>query len=393
MKILWVKSDFLHPTTKGGHIRTLETLKRLHRRHEIHYVALDLAEQRGGVERCGEYCTKSYPIPHSAPVRGSLQFGMQAAANLFSELPLAVSRYRSDGMRRRIESLVRSEKFDSIVCDFLFPAPNMPDLGAAVLFQHNVEALIWKRQLDTASSAARQFYFRNQYNRMLRYEGQACRTAKSIIAVSEQDARTMRSLYGVSRIAAVPTGVDLDYFAPASRPAPKADLVFAGSMDWMPNIDGIQWFVEEVLPLIRKRRPDCSLVIAGRRPTPDVERLAARDSRIRVTGTVDDIRPYLWESAVSIVPLRIGGGTRLKIYEAMAAKIPVVSTSIGAEGLDIRNGEDIHIADTPEDFAERCLALLDDPAARARMADVAFSIVASRYSWEIVSLKFEELLA
>ena len=103
-------------------------------------------------------------------------------------------------------------------------------------------------------------------------------------------------------------------------------------MDWLPNIDGIQWFVEEVLPLIRKRRPDCSLVIAGRRPTPDVQRLAERDSRIRVTGTVDDIRPYLWESAVSIVPLRIGGGTRLKIYEAMAAKIPVVSTSIGAEG-------------------------------------------------------------
>jgi glycosyltransferase involved in cell wall biosynthesis len=121
-------------------------------------------------------------------------------------------------------------------------------------------------------------------------------------------------------------------------------------------------------------------------------RLAEKDSRIRVTGTVNDIRPYLWESAVSIVPLRIGGGTRLKIYEAMAAKIPVVSTSIGAEGLDIRNGDDIHIAESPAEFAERCLALLDDPAARSRMADIAFSMVASRYSWEIVSRKFEELL-
>ncbi len=129
------------------------------------------------------------------------------------------------------------------MCDFLFAAPNMPDLGAAVLFQHNVEALIWKRQLDTATSAAHQFYFQRQYDRMLRYEGQVCRAVKSIIAVSEQDARTMRSLYGVSRIAAVPTGVDLDYFTPASRPAPKSDLVFVGSMDWMPNIDGIQWFV------------------------------------------------------------------------------------------------------------------------------------------------------
>jgi len=392
MKILWVKSDFLHPTTKGGHIRTLETLKRLHRRHEIHYVALDLAEQAGGVDRWGEYCSKAYPIPHSAPTRGSLKFGMQVVGNLFSELPLGVSRYRSSGMRRQIETLVRGGKFDSIVCDFLFPAPNMPDLGESVLFQHNVEALIWKRQLDTATSPPHQLYFRGQYQRMLRYEGQACRAAKSIIAVSEQDARTMRSLYGVSRIAAVPTGVDLDYFAPASRPAPTADLVFAGSMDWMPNIDGIQWFVDEVLPLIRKRRPDCSLVIAGRRPAQAIQRLAERDSRIHVTGTVPDIRPYLWDSAVSIVPLRIGGGTRLKIYEAMAAKIPVVSTAIGAEGLDIRNGEDIHIADSPAEFADRCLALLGDPGGRSRMADVAFSIVASRYSWEIVSRKFEELL-
>src|SRR5579871_923174 len=393
MKILWVKADYLHPTTKGGHIRTLETLKRLHRRHEVHYVALDLAEQAGGVARCGEYCTKWYPIPHSAPVRGSFSFLMQAASNLFSKMPLAVSRYRSEGMRRQIETLVRAEKFDSVVCDFLFPAPNMPDLSSAVLFQHNVEALIWKRQFDTATNPLHRFYYQSQYRRMLGYEGHACREAKSVIAVSEQDARTMRSIYGVSRISAVPTGVDLDYFTPDERPAPKADLVFTGSMDWVPNIDGIQWFVEEVLPLIRKKRPECSLVIAGRRPTADIERLAARDSRIRVTGTVDDIRPYLWESAVSIVPLRIGGGTRLKIYEAMAAMLPVVSTSIGAEGLDIRNGEDIHIADTPEAFAERCLELLQDPERRRRMADVAFGIVASRYSWEVVALKFEELLA
>jgi glycosyltransferase involved in cell wall biosynthesis len=392
MKILWVKADFLHPTTKGGHIRTLETLKRLHLRHEIHYVALDLAEQPGGVERSGEYCTKAYPIPHSAPVRGSLPFWMQLAGSLISPLPLAVSRYRSEEMRRQIETLVHTEKFDSIVCDFLFPAPNMPDLGASVLFQHNVEALIWKRQVDNATSPARRLYLRGQYDRMLRYEGQVCRAAKNIIAVSTADAQALQSLYGVSRVTPVPTGVDLDYFAPPSRPAPTADLVFAGSMDWMPNIDGIQWFVEEILPLIRKQRPDCSLVIAGRRPSPEIQRLAERDSRIRVTGTVSDIRPYLWESAVSIVPLRIGGGTRLKIYEAMAAKIPVVSTSIGAEGLDIRNGDDIHIADRPAEFAERCLALLDDPAARSRMADIAFSIVASRYSWEIVSRKFEELL-
>ena len=393
MKILWVKSDFLHPTTKGGHIRTLETLRRLHLRHEIHFVALDLAEQPGGVEESSQYCTKAYPIPHSAPVRGTPEFWMQFSGNLLSTLPLAVSRYQSQGMRRQIETLIRAEKFDSIVCDFLFPAPNLPDLGAAVLFQHNVEASIWKRHVDHAPSLLHRFYFRDQYNRMLRYEGEVSRAVKNIISVSEADAETMRSLYGVSRVAAVPTGVDVDYFTWSMARIPSADLVFVGSMDWMPNINGVLWFVQEILPIIRKTRPDCSLVIAGRRPTPEIQRLAVTDTRIRVTGTVGDIRPYLWDSAVSIVPLKIGGGTRLKIYEAMAARIPVVSTTTGAEGLDVKNGEDILIADSPADFAARCLELLNDPAARRRMADAAFSMVSSRYSWEVVSRKFEELLA
>jgi glycosyltransferase involved in cell wall biosynthesis len=392
MKILWVKSDFLHPTTKGGHIRTLETLKRLNRRHEIHYVALDLAEQPGGVERASEYCAKAYPIPHSVPARNTPGFWLQLGAGQFSRLPLAVSRYRSDPMKRQIEALTRREKFDSIVCDFLFPAPNMPDLGAAVLFQHNVEALIWKRQAVLAPSPLHRLYFRGQYNRMRRYEGEVCRAVKSVIAVSDADAEMMRSLYGAPRVAAVPTGVDLDYFAPPGEPAPAIDLVFVGSMDWMPNIDGIRWFADEILPIIRGARPDCSLTIAGRRPAPEVQRLAEKDPRIRVTGTVSDIRPYLWGSAVSIVPLRIGGGTRLKIYEAMAARIPVVSTTIGAEGLDIRNGEDIHIANSAAEFADRCLALLGDPAARTRMVNAAWEMLAARYSWEVVSRKFEELL-
>jgi glycosyltransferase involved in cell wall biosynthesis len=392
MKILWVKSDFLHPTTKGGHIRTLETLKRLHLRHEIHYVAFDLAEQPGGVERSAEYCTKAYPIAHAAPSRSSPHFWMQAAAGMFSPLPLAVSRYRSEAMRRKIGELTRTETFDSIVCDFLFPAPNISELGACILFQHNVEALIWKRTAETAADPLRRAYFHGQHQRMLRYEGEVCRSVESVIAVSEADAEAMRSLYGVARVTAVPTGVDIEYFAPPAGQMISADLLFVGSMDWMPNIDGVLWFVEEVLPLIRKGRPDCSLVIAGRRPTAEIQRLAEKDSRIRVTGTVSDIRPHMWASSVAIVPLRIGGGTRLKIYEAMAAKVPVVSTTIGAEGLDIANGEDIFIADSPAEFAARCLALLGDSAARQRMAESAYHKVASRYSWEVVSRRFEELL-
>jgi glycosyltransferase involved in cell wall biosynthesis len=302
-------------------------------------------------------------------------------------------RYRSRALLRLVETLTRLEKFDVIVCDFLSSAANIPDLSSVVLFQHNVESMIWKRHTEHAGSAWHRAYSRGQYERMLRYEADVCRSAKKIIAVSSADASAMNSLYGATGVCSVPTGVNLEYFAPPLARTPTQDLVFLGAMDWRPNIDGLSWFVGNVLPLIRARRPGCSLTVVGRAPTAEVRRLAESDKHIHVTGTVDDVRPYLWESGAAIVPLRIGGGTRLKIYEAMAAKIPVVSTSVGAEGLDIRDGDNIAIADSPQEFAERCVALLDDSGARQRMAANAWETIAACYSWEVVSSKFEQLLA
>jgi glycosyltransferase involved in cell wall biosynthesis len=387
MKILWVKSDFLHPTNGGGQIRTLETLKRLHQRHEIHFAALDLPQPGAGVCRSSEYCTKAYAVPHSVPRNFAPRFWWQAAASASTGLPLTVLRYRSRALLRLVEALTRRQKFDAVLCDFLASAANIPELGNAVLFQHNVESMIWKRHTEHAPTPWHRAFCSAQYQRMLRYEGEVCRAAKTIVAVSGVDAREMQSLYGASRIACVPTGVDIEYFTPPRAIQRTHDLVFLGAMDWRPNMDGVKWFVGSVLPLIRARLPDASLLVVGRRG------LSQRDSRIHVTGTVDDVRPYLWKSAVSIVPLRIGGGTRLKIYEAMAAKIPVVSTSVGAEGLDVRDGENIAIADSPDAFAERCVALLSDAEARRKQSQAAWEMVSACYSWEVISRKFEQLLA
>jgi glycosyltransferase involved in cell wall biosynthesis len=392
MRILWVNSDFLHPTTRGGQIRTLETLKRLRPRHEIHYAALYRPSAPGGLERNVEYCTKAYPIAHQVPPDFTPRFCRQICESHFSKLPVAVLRYRSDALRRQVDQLTQREKFDAIVCDFLFSAANIPDPGASILFQHNVESIIWKRHAEHARTCLLKKYFRGQYKRMLRYEERVCQAVKRIVAVSEDDARNMQSLYGVRDVAEVPTGVDLDYFAPPGAAQPTTDLVFLGSMDWRPNIDGVRWFATEILPLIRRRLPECSLTITGRNPTAEILRLAEGDPRIRVTGTVPDVRPYLWESAVSIVPLRIGGGTRLKIYEAMAARIPVVSTTVGAEGLDVRHEENIALADSPEAFAERCLALLGCAEARRKQSQAAWEIVSACYSWEAVARKFEQFL-
>ncbi len=396
MKILWVKTDFLHPTNRGGQIRTLETLRQLHANNEVHYVAYNDPAQPEGLARASEYSYKAYPVNRPIPPRGSPRFFVQLALNSVSRLPLAVGRYASREMREQVASLVRAHRFDSVVCDFLSVAPNIPDLSRAVLFQHNVETVIWRRHAEHASSPVRRAYFRLQANRMFRCERDACRSAAHIVAVSENDATQMKDLFGVTRVSPVSTGVDIAYFArPASRRVPddaSRSIVFVGAMDWMPNIDGARWFTQQVLPLIRQRRPGVKLILAGRSPAEELKAFTAADPLIEVTGTVPDVRPYLWDAAISIVPLRIGGGTRLKIYEAMAAGVPVVSTSIGAEGLAVEDGGNISIADTPELFATRCLALLDCPEKAKQLAAAALSLVTDRFSWAQVGRQFESIL-
>jgi len=227
---------------------------------------------------------------------------------------------------------------------------------------------------------------------MIEYERTVCTAVKSIVAVSDQDAQTMRDLYGVTRVGVVPTGVDVAFFTPAEEPHPTTDLAFVGSMDWMPNVDGVVWFVDEVLPRIRKKLPQCSVAVIGRKPGREVTKLAERDAGIRITGTVADVRPWLWGSKVAVVPLRIGGGTRLKIYEAMAARTPVVSTTIGAEGLDVSPGENIRIADAPDAFADACIRLISNAEERRRLSAAAWEHVSTKHSWDAAAAVFERLL-
>ncbi len=391
MKILWVKTDFLHPTTRGGQIRTLETIKRLHARHEVHYVAYDNPAQPEGLQRAHEYCSHAYPLTLDVPPRRSLKFASQLLANLFSPLPLSITRYCSPAMRSQVAKLVSTIRFDSLVCDFLTPAPNFPDMSKVVLFQHNVETMIWRRHVEQSPDPLRKAYFQMQADRMFNCERDMCRAAARVIAVSPQDSATMKQMFDVESFS-VPTGVDLDYFRrPADAPR-KADLVFVGSMDWLPNSDGVNYLVREVMPLVWQHKPDCTLAIVGRAPSFDMLALAEKESRIAVTGTVPDVRPWMWGASVSVVPLRIGGGTRLKIYEAMAAGTATVSTSIGAEGLHVSHPDNICLADTPQAFAEECLTLLNDATQRRAVAAAALHLVTSRYSWDAVTDEFERLL-
>jgi hypothetical protein len=210
-------------------------LKHLHKRHEIHYVALAAPEEREGVERSSEYCTRAYPVPYRIAPKTSPRFFGQLVRGWFSSTPVVVFRKQSPGMKQVIQDLLQKQQFDSVVCDFLTPSINMPRLDACVLFQHNVETMIWRRYAENAANPVRRAYMQLQADRMFAYEQCVCRRVRHVAAVSEVDADLMRQMFGIRNVTAVPTGVDLDYFARPAEVQPSSDLVFVGSMDYMPN--------------------------------------------------------------------------------------------------------------------------------------------------------------
>lgn len=392
MHILWLKTEFLHPVDKGGRIRTYQMLRAIAREHRVTYLTLDDGTAAPDAESLArEYSAQAVRVPFAVAPRGSARFYGELAANLASALPYAVSRYRSARFEAELRRLVALGDVDVVVCDFLAPAVNLPvDLSApVVLFQHNVEAEIWRRHAEVRTSPVARRYFGMQFDRMVRFERAVCRRVDHVVAVSDADEQHFRERYGVGAVSAVATGVDTEYFAPSGAVERRPhELVFTGSMDWLPNEDGIAWFAEAILPRIRAELPATTLTVVGRNPTPGVLTLAGAGRGIDVVGRVPDVRPYVERGALFVVPLRIGGGTRLKIYEAMAMGAPVISTTVGAEGLPLRDGEHLALADDPDAFARACVALLRDPARAASLGARAQAYVREHFDWERVATDF-----
>jgi len=398
VNILWLNAGLLLPLDKGGKLRTWHLMRHLAARHDITYLSFSEPaqpeEHRTGM---GEVCQRLETVPRTDPAKGTIPFYVDAARYVVDPVPYAVAKYRSTAYASRIRELLATGQFDAVVCDFLPPVVNMPAAlpCPSILFTHNVEAEIWRRHAETAANAFSRRLLTQQWQRMLRFERAALERFDLVLAVSEADGDTFERLYpGALRspVHIVNTGVDTRYFAPLPEvPARRTHLVFTGSMDWLPNEDGMTWFVRDILPLIRRAEPEATLSIIGRSPTPAVRRLA-EDRGVEVTGSVDEVRPHIAAGSVYVVPLRIGGGTRLKIFEAMGMGKAVVSTTIGAEGLPVTNGSDIVLADEPAAFAASVVGLIRDGDRRRRMEIAARRLVVERYDWSAVAQDFENAL-
>jgi glycosyltransferase involved in cell wall biosynthesis len=396
MRLLWVKAGKLLPVDTGGKIRSYNLLRHLAARHDVTLLSYYGGRRDPAYEgELGRHFPLAVTLNTGAPDDGSVGVALDYARRVLSPVPYAVTKFTSPEVSRLIKTWFRERRFDAAVCDFLSASLNFPATLStpSVLFQHNVESVLWQRQAAHEPNLVKRLAFTFEAAKMARYERATVRRFPHVIAVSERDRQEMIRMTGTSeasRLSVVPTGVDVERYRAAARaPVREPLLMFLGSMDWEANIDAVEYFCREIWPAVLSAIPSARFRIVGRNPHPRVLKLAS-DS-VNVTGSVPSVVDHLREAAVFVVPLRVGGGTRLKIFEAMAAGKAVVSTTVGAEGLDVHDGRDVVLADTPSRFAGAVIDLLRDPERRRRL-EMAAGELAARYDWSVIARRFEAIL-
>ena len=392
MRILWVKMGGLWPSTTGGRVRSLNTIAELSRRHQVSVVTTHgVGDDPQGLARHLSNCDRVVSLPYVVPKRGTREFPRAVFKSWLSSYPVDLWKWQVSGVRAQVQTLMASG-VDLVVADFLFASMNVPMDGTTpvVLFEHNVEYQIWQRLAAIERRPWIRALLEVEWRKLRAREADACRRADLTIAVSVDDRHRLERLAPGIAVTSIPTGVDTTYFTPAPQAEKPAHLVFSGSMDWHPNEDAVTYFIDAILPSIRARIPETTFTVVGRNPSARLRDAAARCGGVTITGTVCDVRPSIAEGAVYVVPLRAGGGTRLKIFEALAMARAVVSTTVGAEGLGIESGQHYVCANQPREFADAVVALLRDPARRAELGTAGRRLVETCYSWPTIGRVFEQ---
>jgi len=393
VKLLWVKAGKLLPLDSGGKLRTYNILHHLAAAHDLTYLSWYGGDRDPAYEQeIVQHFPGAMTIYTAMREDTALQRYFDYGKRVLRSAPYAVSKFTAAQVQKQLGEWIRQRRFEVAVCDFLSASLTFPaDLATpTVLFQHNVESILWQRKAQLEPSLLDRAISKVEYAKMARYEPRQVRRFHHVIAVSEQDRQAMKPMADLSHISVVPTGVDLSKYLydPVACPAGPV-VVFTGSMDWEPNIDGVEFFCREIWPQVLAMVPQARFQIVGRNPDTRVQKLAS--SSVEVTGTVPSIVDYLAAASAIVVPLRIGGGTRIKIYEGMAMGKATVSTTIGAEGLDVEHGKDILLADDPAAFAASIVKLLQDDAERRRYESAAAD-TARKYDWSVIAERFTDIL-
>ncbi|MCQ9208777.1 MAG: glycosyltransferase family 4 protein [Omnitrophica bacterium] len=364
MKVLFLTRDLPYPPTSGYKKRNFYLLEEMTAR-KIDVVCKEMMSIKG----------KEQKMPKA----------VSAFLSLFSTLPFSVRIRTSLKIKREIRRYLKENPVDVIICDSIFWSLNIPEFkGHKILYEHNIESVIVKRYVEMEQNIFKKSFACIEYLKLERFQKKMWKKFDSCIVCSALDKETMQEKAGKINVFVINNGVDTKHFKRDSYPVSKNTLVYTGEIGWYPNEDAIMYFVKEIFPLIKKSEPEVKFWIVGNNPSLKIRKLTEKDKSIIVTGFVDDVREFVGKACVYVAPLRIGSGTRLKILEALSMEKPVVSTSIGCEGLELETDKHLLIKDNPEEFARAVLSLLKNEGLRVSLGQNGRKLTQERYDWKIV---------
>lgn len=387
MRALIVSSTVCYPPSAGNRIRMLNLMVRLARRHEVTFLCrggADAAEELQCREHLAGHGIDTVVVNDPVPPKSGVRFGLQLAANLLSPLPYSATLHDSEPLRHAVLEQASRRKVDLIQFEWFAHARGIRKATGipTVVSAHDVVSVLWQRHWETEANPFKRLYIRQQWRKFERLEQQVYGEISRLVAASPVDAALFRSRYGVDHVEVIDNGVDLDYFGSVQAERVPNQILFLGTLESRPNLDGIRWFLAEVFPRLRAAEPTAELCIVGRKPPEWLQQQARSLPGVKLQGDVADVRPFLGRCGVMVVPLRIGGGSRIKILEALATGMPVVSTRVGAEGLALHAGEHYVAADMPDTLADALAAAIRDPHAVQAQAARGRQVVRQHYDWD-----------
>jgi len=415
MRVAIVDEELPYPADSGKRIRTLNLTTRLAERHRIIYIAhpgpdADQTERAAALLR--SHGIEVVLASRGLPQKSGPAFYGRLLRNLLSPLPYSVQVHRTAALCAAVARVARESDIALWHCEWTPYAESLRGLLRApwVVMAHNVESLIWRRYCEIESNPCKRWYIRGQWRKFERFERRVFAETAQLIVVSDQDAAVARQQYEAPRVKVVENGVDVAWFStnvghvsnvPPTDISPAINnldnardartLLFLGSLDWRPNLDGVRLLLESIFPQVLAAEPQARLAIVGRKPPQWLADRARECRNVTLHSDVPDVRPFLHRCGAMAVPLRVGGGSRLKILESLAAECPVVSTKIGAEGLCLIPDRHYVEADTPEDMARALVQAMRDPRPIQEMARQGRQAIADRYDWSILARKLEAI--
>ena len=393
MKILFVSPFLPSPARFGGQRRIDGIARELASRHEVSVLSFNAEDEweLQSLDATRRYCREVRTVPNYEPRdRGAKRQAQLRSLISPHSYERSLTRGRVD-FQRALDDMLRTTAFDVVQVEFMhmaaFSFAGAGDSALLVLDEHNIEYDILRRTSEAGTTIVRRVYNALNWRKLAREERAAWRRFDGVALTSDRDEALLHADCAGCRTAVVPNGVDVGGFPRSTGQVDPDSILFFGAINYFPNADGVTYFVDEVFPLVREQRPGSTFRILG--PGAGEEVLSRGGSGVEILGMVDDVNPHIDRAAVVVVPLRIGGGTRLKIVEAMAKGKAVVSTRLGAEGIDAVDGEHLLLADTPQEIADKVAQVLAYPGLAQRLGDAGRRLAESRYSWVTITTRLE----